>query len=50
MGERLGLQVEQDAGQRLFIAYRVAAAGIGRHVVDVLDEYEVGIDFREVFD
>ena len=44
------LQFEQQSCQHLLIGYRVAAAGVGGHVVDVLDEDEVGVDLVEVFD
>ena len=44
------LQIQQDAGQYLFIADRIAAPRIGRHVVDVLDEHQVGVDFVQVLD
>ena len=48
--ERLLLQPEQHAGQRLLPADRVAPAGIGGHVVDILDEHHVGVDLVQVLD
>ena len=44
------LQVEQNPRQHLFITDRIPAAGIGRHVVDILDEDDVGVDFVQVLD
>ena len=33
-----------------FITDRVAAPGVGRHVVDILDEDQVGVDLVQVLD
>ena len=48
--ERTLFEVEQDARKHLFITDRVAAPGVGRHVVDILNEDQVGVDLVQVLD
>ena len=48
--ESLFLQGDEDAGDDLLVAHGVCLQTVGHHVVDILDEDDVGVDVVEILD